>query len=305
MGSATSAALAPLALSSPTANGPAASAQSLPTTGAADTLAGRAVALLLLPADSLPHPLPFTSPADSLRRPRPARLSLGLLLGLSPTRRGAGGVPEPLARAEAPGLASSAELAVGYQLRGPLRLRAGAGYLVQRQQLAFTVEKRSSYWVNSAHLIVRNNPGGPDTLQVLGYAQRDTVLGRQRQQYQLAQHYLTLPLAAEWRFRTPFRWQPVLSLGASASWLLQGRYLATDAGSRATVATQRGGGPGPFRPSSLTLSAGLGLDYALGLRSTLLLRPAASYGLTPSSRAGGRRAAAVGLQVGLLFDAHR
>jgi hypothetical protein len=132
------------------------------------------------------------------------------------------------------------------------------------------------------------------------------VLSRKQQQYRLAQHYLTLPLAGEWRPRTSFRWQPVLSLGGTVSWLLRGSYLAGSDGCNCQTQTQSSASAGPFRPVSTAVTAGIGFDYALGLRSTLLVRPAATYSLTsPGNKAGGRLPASIALQVGVLFDARR
>ncbi|RTQ48844.1 hypothetical protein EJV47_14695 [Hymenobacter gummosus] len=274
--------------------------------GSVAGLNGQSAALMLPPAEALPAPLAPVSPADSLRRPRPARLSLGLLLGLAPARRGAGTMPPQLRQLEHPGLSRSAELAARYQVAPGVLLRSGVGYARQQQRVAFTLEQRQKYWARTSQLVVSNNPGGPDTLQVVSYAERDSVLSRRHQEFRLRQHYLTLPLYAEWRPQLHPRWQPVLSLGATLHWLLQGRYLAaTDQGCHCQEQTQRGSGAGPLRPASVGLSAGLGLDYALGLRTTLLLRPSAHYWLTPTARAGGARPLGLGLQVGVLFDAHR
>ena len=266
-------------------------------------LSGLLTGLQVTPASTLPAPLPAPAgPRDSLRL-RPARLSLGLLLGAAPARRGA--VPAQLRSLETPAYGASAEVAARYFLTPTLGLRTGLGYAVQRQQLALAVEKRQSYWASTVQVVVLNNPTGPDTVRVLGYALRDSLLSRESRRFQLAQRYLTLPLAAEWRPRIPFRWQPVLSLGATANWLLSGSYLSTTDGCNCREQTQRGSKAGPFAPASVALSAGLGLDYALSQRTTLLLRPTATYWLVPSSRGGTARPLSAGLQVGLLFDTHR
>ncbi|MCC3159631.1 outer membrane beta-barrel protein [Hymenobacter sp. 15J16-1T3B] len=263
--------------------------------------------LLLAPGAGLPTPLPPPAgPRDSLRRLRPARLSLGLLLGTA------------LPSAQSPRLDSSnrlplrhlpgvsAELAARYRLSRTLALRGGVGYAQQRQEANVTVEKRQAYWGRTTQLIVRDNPTGPDTLQLVSYGLLDSVVSRQRQRYQLAQQYLTLPLAAEWHPRTPFvRWQPVLGLGATTSWLLRGSYITTDDGCNCQQKTQRRAGAGPFAPVSVAFTASLGLDYALGLRSVLLVRPAATYLLTSPTRNGARGTLSAGLQVGWLFDVHR
>lgn len=256
-------------------------------------------------AAGLPTLLPLTAPADSLRPARPARLSLGLVFGLNSTRRSAGSLPASLASSEQPGPGNSAEVAARYQLSRNVWLRAGAGYAVNRQSVAFTLEKRQARWVPTTQLIVRTIQGRPDTLRVTTYVQRDSVLSQQRQQYRLSQQYFTVPLAGEWRFRTPSRWQPVLSLGATMTWLLRGTYLAQKDDCNCQTETQRGAGAGPLRPASAALTAGVGLDYALGLRSTLLLRPTGTYWLSSSGRMGGGRPLSVGLQVGLLFDTRR
>ena len=266
---------------------------------------GLTTALRLAGSEPLPAPLAQPpGPRDSLKL-HPARLSLGLLLGTTVARRGAGSVPAPLRTLEGPDYGFSAEAAARYLLTPALGLRTGLGLRTQRQQLAFAVEKRRQYYQASAtQVTVVNGAGVRDTLRVLNYALRDSVLSRESRRYQLTQHYLTLPLAAEWRPRLPLRWQPVLSLGATASWLLNGRYLSSADGCHCQEQTQRGAGSGPFAPVSMALTAGLGLDYALGLRSTLLLRPTATYWLTPTARSGAARPLTAGLQLGLLFDSH-
>lgn len=228
-----------------------------------------------------------------------------MLVGAATARRGAGSVPTRLRTLEDPDYGTSAEVAARYFFTPSLGLRTGLGYAEQRQQLALTVEKRQQYWAQAVQIIVRSTPTGPDTLRVLGQSLRDSLLSKESRRYQLTQRYLTLPLLAEWRPRIPFRWQPVLSLGATANWLLSGSYLSTTNGCNCEQQTQRRGGAGPFAPTSVALSAGLGLDYALSLRTTLLLRPTAQYWLTPTGRGGATRPLSAGLQLGLLFDSHR
>ncbi|RAK69470.1 hypothetical protein [Hymenobacter edaphi] len=239
-----------------------------------------------------------------MRRLRPARLSLGLLLGTAVAPRRADSLSARVPLRRLPG--ASAELTARYRFSRALAVRGGLGYALSRQEATVAVEKRQSYWGSSTQLVIRNNPGGPDTLRLVSYGLIDSVLSRQRQRYRLAQQYLTLPLAVEWHPRTPFiRWQPVLGLGATASWLLSGDYLTQIDDCHCQEQSQRRAGAGPFAPVSLALTASLGLDYALGLRSTLLLRPAATYSPTAGTRSGGRGTWSAGLQVGWLFDAHR
>lgn len=267
--------------------------------GSLDTLA-RVATTVEAPALPVQPPAePAYAALDStlLGGPVPSRVALGLWLAGGLTHRILEDRATPLARSEKAAPAGSALLSARLALRPNLYLNTGLGVTVYQERVRANVVR----YVTRLQQ-VPDSVAGPDGSPIRTYTWQNVAVLDDTVQVRAtaALRYFTLPMQFEWHpaWALPPRWRLAVDLGPSLHVLWRGALPAFTG--TCDCEAQEGG----LRKISMSMSVGVGLDYALTPDLWLTMRPTATAQLTSVTLAeqAGRYPIGATLRAGLVYE---